>query len=123
MLPSGVAATCRSRGVHTCRKKPSARVRHPRVGSREYTSSEMNMFSATLPQGAPLSANGWMLTPEAKDPSRPALLVGKAQSHSWDGKGGRQIRGSHLKEETAGAPSCLCSDYQRSGYEGARIVL
>lgn len=55
----------------------------------EYTSPEINLFSASLPEGAPLSANGWMLTADAKDSSRPELVAGKARSYPWDGKGGR----------------------------------
>lgn len=55
----------------------------------EHGSAEIQMFSASLPQGAPLSASGWQLTPDAQNPSRPALLAGKAQSFWWDGKGGR----------------------------------
>lgn len=55
----------------------------------ERGSAEINMFSASLPEGAPLSANGWQLTPADQDPTRPALLAGKALSFRWDGKGGR----------------------------------
>ena len=50
---------------------------------------EIQMFSAALPPGAPLSAAGWEITPDARDPSRPALLAGKSRSHPWDGAGGR----------------------------------
>jgi hypothetical protein len=50
---------------------------------------EIHMFSAALPEGAPLSATGWLLTADADDPSRPALLAGKTRSYTWDGKGGR----------------------------------
>lgn len=55
----------------------------------EYTSPEINMFSASLPAGAPLSAKGWTMIPASQDSTKPALLAGKTRSYSWDGKGGR----------------------------------
>jgi len=55
----------------------------------EHGSSEIHMFSASLPLGAPLSASGWQLTHDDQDPSRPALLAGKTRSFAWDGRGGR----------------------------------
>jgi hypothetical protein len=50
---------------------------------------EIQMFSASLPEGKPLSATGWRITPDPKDPARPAIVVGKSNSRWWDGKGGR----------------------------------
>jgi hypothetical protein len=55
----------------------------------ETASHEIQMYSASLPAGAPLSASGWMLTADDGDSSRPKLLAGKAWSHPWDGEGGR----------------------------------
>lgn len=55
----------------------------------EHGSSEIQMFSASLPQGAGLSAAGWTLTPNEQDAERPAILAGTARSYWWDGKGGR----------------------------------
>jgi hypothetical protein len=55
----------------------------------EKDSGEINMFSASLPEGEPLSADGWMITADATHPSRPALLAAKSASRWWDGKGGR----------------------------------
>jgi len=49
----------------------------------------IQLFSASLPAGAPLSAQGWTLTPEPKDPTRIALLAGQEASQAWDLKGGR----------------------------------
>src|SRR5579884_2044156 len=50
---------------------------------------EIQLFSASLDDGAPLSASGWVVTPDANDPARPELLAGKSRSFWWDGKGGR----------------------------------
>lgn len=59
------------------------------AGGVDKTSWEIQLFSASLPAGAPLSATGWQITTDASDPSKPQLLAGKAKSHWWDGKGGR----------------------------------
>lgn len=55
----------------------------------EHGSPEIHIFSASLPQGAPLSAAGWTITTAPQSPERPALLAGKSRSHWWDGLGGR----------------------------------
>jgi hypothetical protein len=55
----------------------------------ERTSREIQLFSASLPRGTPLSATGWDLAADEKDGSRPALVCGKARSYWWDGAGGR----------------------------------
>jgi len=49
----------------------------------------IQLFSASLPEGAPLSVQGWTLTPERNDPARVALLAGHEASAAWDLKGGR----------------------------------
>ena len=53
------------------------------------TSWEIDMFRASLPLGAPLSAAGWTIEANPAEPHRPAVLCGKSRSHWWDGKGGR----------------------------------
>jgi hypothetical protein len=49
----------------------------------------IRLFSASLPAGSPLSAQGWSLTPDCHDPARIALLAGHESSKAWDLKGGR----------------------------------
>ena len=48
-----------------------------------------HLFSASLPEGAPLSAEGWRLTAQEENPSRIAILAGHERSRVWDGVGGR----------------------------------
>jgi hypothetical protein len=50
---------------------------------------EINMFTASLPKGAPLSPNGWRIVPDSVNPNSPEILAGKKASYPWDGKGGR----------------------------------
>ena len=49
----------------------------------------IHLFSASLPDGAPLAATGWTLTPEEHAPTKIALLSESGASDVWDGKGGR----------------------------------
>lgn len=49
----------------------------------------IQLFSASLPPGAPLAATGWKLTPDPDDSSRIAALAGHEFSAPWDLKGGR----------------------------------
>lgn len=59
------------------------------AGGIDTASREINLLSATLPPGSPLSAAGWQITADPGHPHRPAILAGKTLSHPWDGKGGR----------------------------------
>jgi hypothetical protein len=59
------------------------------AGGITTVTGEIELLSASLPPGAPLSAAGWQITTDPDDPSRPAILAGKGNSHAWDGKGGR----------------------------------
>jgi hypothetical protein len=59
------------------------------AGGIDKTSGEIQLLSASLPAGSPLSAAGWQITADPGHPERPAILAGKTLSHSWDGKGGR----------------------------------
>ncbi len=49
----------------------------------------IHLFSASLPDGAPLSSTGWTLTPDPTSPTKIGLLAGYESSASWDLKGGR----------------------------------
>jgi hypothetical protein len=49
----------------------------------------IQLFSASLPEGAPLSATGWQLTTQVGDPAKIAALAGQDASAPWDLKGGR----------------------------------
>ncbi|HEY9142062.1 MAG TPA: hypothetical protein VIN93_14290 [Bryobacteraceae bacterium] len=49
----------------------------------------IHLFSASLPHGAPLSATGWTLTPDANNTTRVEILAGYDNSRLWDLQGGR----------------------------------
>lgn len=49
----------------------------------------IHLFSASLPQDAPLAATGWKLTPDSQDASKIALLAPQNASAPWDFQGGR----------------------------------
>jgi hypothetical protein len=49
----------------------------------------VHLFSASLPEGAPLASSGWNLISDSQDPSRIALLAGHELSNGWDLSGGR----------------------------------
>jgi hypothetical protein len=49
----------------------------------------IQLVSASLPAGAPLSAAGWVLTPDAHDRQQVAVLAGQERSQAWDLAGGR----------------------------------
>lgn len=49
----------------------------------------IQLFSASLPAGAPLAATGWTLTSDSNEPTKVAMLARQEASRSWDLKGGR----------------------------------
>jgi hypothetical protein len=59
----------------------------------------IQLFSASLPPGAPLSPAGWSLTPDPSDPSRVQILAAQVKSKAWDLNGGRHcpsyVKGWH----------------------------
>lgn len=50
---------------------------------------DLNIYSASLPPGKPLSPHGWEITVEPRDRSSAAVLANKTSSYLWDGRGGR----------------------------------
>ena len=52
-------------------------------------SGNKQLFSASLPQNAPLSATGWQLTTQTDDNTKIAELAGYTNSKEWDFNGGR----------------------------------
>jgi hypothetical protein len=49
----------------------------------------IQLFSAVLPEDAPLAATGWTLIPDRDRADRAAMLAGQETSKAWDLKGGR----------------------------------
>jgi hypothetical protein len=49
----------------------------------------IQLFSASLPDGAPLQATGWSLTPDLLNPTKVAILAEQEISKHWDLNGGR----------------------------------
>jgi hypothetical protein len=59
------------------------------LAGRALNRESIELFSASLPPGAPLSASGWTLTADPKDKTRIADLASHTASKAWDLKGGR----------------------------------
>jgi hypothetical protein len=59
------------------------------LAGRVHGHEAIQLFSARLPDGAPLSATGWVIDAEVADDSRTAMLAMQARSAPWDLKGGR----------------------------------
>ena len=59
------------------------------LGGKVLNREGIQLFSASLPPGAPLAAAGWQLTPDPDDPTRVAMLAPQNASAPWDLKGGR----------------------------------
>lgn len=52
-----------------------------------HTGMRNNLFCASLPPGAPLSSNRWVITTTEDNPRRAAALVAQPPKDSWDGYG------------------------------------
>jgi hypothetical protein len=59
------------------------------LGGKVLNREGIQLFSASLPPGAPLAAAGWKLTPDPDDLTRVAMLAPQNASAPWDLKGGR----------------------------------
>ena len=59
------------------------------LSGRAMNRVSIQLFSASLPEGAPLSATGWTLTAKSDDKTKIADLAGQDNSKEWDLKGGR----------------------------------
>jgi hypothetical protein len=70
------------------------------------------IYSASLPAGAPLSAAGWELTRDAAEELAP--LAGRSLSRAWDGNGGR-----HCPSYVKGFDPRKCDWAERIYYAGA----
>jgi hypothetical protein len=59
------------------------------LAGRAQNRESIELFSASLPAGAPLSPSGWTLTANQTDKTKIADLAGHEASKAWDLKGGR----------------------------------
>src|SRR5262245_3853443 len=59
------------------------------LAGRAITQASIQLFSASLPEGAPLAATGWTLEPDRNDKTKIGILAGQEASKPWDLKGGR----------------------------------
>jgi hypothetical protein len=74
------------------------------LAGRALNRPSIELFSASLPEGALLSATGWKLTSQNADHTKIADLAGHESSKSWDLQGGRHcpsyVRGFDPKRKT-----------------------
>ncbi len=59
------------------------------LGGKLMSKPGIQLFSASLPPGAPLSATGWTLTADPADPRKVAVVAPQQASEAWDLRGGR----------------------------------
>ena len=59
------------------------------LAGRAMNRESIQLFSASLPEDAPLTATGWKLTAKSDDETKIADLAGQEISKTWDLKGGR----------------------------------
>jgi hypothetical protein len=59
------------------------------LAGRAMNRMSIELFSASLPEGAPLAATGWTPTARSDDKTKIADLAGHENSKAWDLRGGR----------------------------------
>jgi hypothetical protein len=82
------------------------------VGTEVRGREAIQLGTASLPPGAPLSATGWTLTADAREPHRIAVLP-QQRSLAWDRKGGR-----HCPSYVKGRDPHANRDIERIYYAG-----
>ena len=85
-----------------------------RGAGRLRSKAGIQLFSASLPEGAPLAATGWALTPDREDPAKVAVLAGQEASRAVGLEGGTAL--SVLRQRLAsGAQRVGRADLLRRG--------
>jgi hypothetical protein len=74
------------------------------LAGRAMNRPSIELFSASLPENAPLAATGWILTARSDDKTKIADLAGHESSKAWDLNGGRHcpsyVRGLDPQRKT-----------------------
>lgn len=88
------------------------------MGGVSTAAGRLSIASASLPEGAPLSATGWRIDAVPGDPTVAALLVPDPALEAWDGRGGRHCA-SHVRGWDPGADGGRGAWEERIYYAGA----
>jgi hypothetical protein len=83
------------------------------LAGRGQNRESIELFSASLPPGAPLAATGWTLTANQNDKTKITDLAGHEASKAWDLKGGR-----HCPSYVKGWDSNRRAEVERIYYAG-----
>jgi len=81
--------------------------------SCDLLSDRIELFSASLPAGAPLSATGWTIDTAAGDPTTARYVTPRSPEGAWDRLGGRHcpsyVRGWTRRSTAAGTAGTSAS--------------